>query len=261
MQLELCVLASGSSGNAIYVATANTRLLIDAGLSAKQIELRLESIGITPSSLNAICLSHEHSDHTNGARVLQKRHQIPIYANPPTANTLTRGPKGTEINFHIFQTGAPFSIGNLTLEPFHIPHDASEPVGFRISHANTHIGIVTDIGMSTHLVIEKLKGCSCLVIEANHDVDLLREAPRPWSLKQRIRSRQGHLSNVEAAQLISASATDQLKHIILAHLSSHCNTPETALNTVGSQLRLEQLAHLTLEVSRAKEPTAIWRSQ
>ena len=261
MQLELCVLASGSSGNAIYVATENTRLLIDAGLSAKQIEQRLESIGVTPSSLSAICLSHEHSDHTNGVRVLQKRHHIPIYANQPTANTLKRVPKGDEINFHIFQTGAPFSIGSLTLEPFHIPHDASEPVGFRISNATTHIGVVTDIGMSTHLVTEKLKGCSCLVIEANHDVDLLREAPRPWSLKQRIRSRQGHLSNLEAAQLISASATDQLKHVILAHLSSDCNTPETALNTVHSQLRLEKINHLTLEVSRAKEPTAIWRSQ
>ena len=261
MQLELCVLASGSSGNAIYVATENTHLLIDAGLSAKQIELRLESIGVTPPSLSAICLSHEHSDHTNGVRVLQKRHQIPVYANQPTANNLKRSPKGDEINFHIFQTGAIFSIGDLTLETFHIPHDASEPVGFRISNATTHIGIVTDIGMCTNLVAEKLKGCSCLVVEANHDVDLLREAPRPWSLKQRIRSRQGHLSNVETAQLISASATDQLKHVILAHLSSDCNTPKTALNTVGSLLRLEQLNHLTLEVSRAKEPTGIWRSQ
>ena len=130
MQLELCVLASGSSGNAIYVATENTRLLIDAGLSAKQIEQRLESIGVTPSSLSAICLSHEHSDHTNGVRVLQKRYHIPIYANQPTANTLKRVPKGDEINFHIFQTGAPFSIGDLTLEPFIFPMMPANPSAF-----------------------------------------------------------------------------------------------------------------------------------
>ena len=148
----------------------------------------------------------------------------------------------------------------LTLEPFHIPHDAANPSALYLN-TTTNIGIVTDIGMSTHLVTEKLKGCSCLVVEANHDIDLLQEAPRPWSLKQRIRSRKGHLSNLEAAHLISASATDQLEHVILAHLSSDCNTPETALNTVRSQLRLEKLNHLTLEVSGAKEPTAIWRSK
>tara|TARA_A100001015_G_scaffold13925_1_gene16247 strand:- start:811 stop:1596 length:786 start_codon:yes stop_codon:yes gene_type:complete len=260
MQLQLSVLASGSSGNATYIATPTTRILIDAGLSAKQIELRLQHIGVSPASLTAICLSHEHSDHTNGARVLQKRYQLPLYANQPTAASLQRTPKGKECQFNIFQTGSPFTLGNLTLEPFHIPHDAAEPVGFRISNQNTHIGIVTDIGMVTRLVTEKLKGCTCLIIEANHDVDLLREAPRPWSLKQRIRSRQGHLSNVEAAQLICQTATDTLQHIILAHLSSQCNTPETVLHTIQSQLRLEKLDHLTLEVSGAKQPTPLWTS-
>jgi phosphoribosyl 1,2-cyclic phosphodiesterase len=258
MGLEVCVLASGSTGNAVYVASANTRLLIDAGLSARQIAVRLEQLGVVPESLNGICISHEHGDHVSGLRVLQKRHGIPVYTNAGTLNGIRRQPKADEISARVFQTGATFEIGDITIEPFSVPHDAYEPVGFRLQTSTTCIGIVTDLGMSTSLIREKLRGCHAIVVEANHDEDLLREAPRPWALKQRIRSRQGHLSNIDAARLIAECATDALQHVYLAHLSSDCNTPDTALRTVASQLRLDNLGHITLEVSHAHQISSVW---
>jgi len=259
MSMEVCVLASGSSGNSVYVASSNTRILIDAGLSAKQIALRLDQIGVVPESINGICVSHEHGDHVAGLRVLQKRHGIPVYSNAGTWKGIMRQPKSHEISSKIFQTGSAFEIGDITIEPFSIPHDAYEPVGFRLHTDEITVGIVTDLGMSTSLVRDKLKGCNAIIVEANHDEDLLREAPRPWPLKQRIRSRQGHLSNIDAARLIIDSATDRLEHVFLAHLSSDCNTPDTALRTVASQLRLDGLEHINLEISHASRITSVWK--
>ncbi len=261
MIMEVCILASGSSGNSIYVASENTRILIDAGLSAKQIALRLEQIGVAPESINGICVSHEHGDHIAGLRVFQKRHGTPIYGNAGTLKGIMRHPKAHEISAKVFQTGSAFEIGDISIEPFSIPHDAYEPVGFRLKSEETSVGIVTDLGMSTALVRDKLKGCKVIVVEANHDEDLLREAPRPWSLKQRIRSRQGHLSNIDAARLIIESATKNLEHVYLAHLSSDCNTPDTALRTVASQLRLDGLEHITLEVSLARQISSVWKAK
>lgn len=259
MSLEVCVLASGSSGNSIYVASKQTRILIDAGLSAKQVALRLEQIGVIPESINGICISHEHGDHVAGIRVLQKRHGIPVYTNAGTLNGIRRQPKSDEISAKIFQTGSPFEIGDITIEPFSVPHDAYEPVGFRLKTATSCVGVVTDLGMSTSLIREKLKGCNAIIVESNHDEDLLQEAPRPWPLKQRIRSRQGHLSNTDAARLIADCATNELEHVFLAHLSSDCNTPDTALRTVASQLRLDGLGHINLEISLAREISSIWK--
>ncbi|WP_372797494.1 MBL fold metallo-hydrolase [Pontiella sp.] len=260
MSLEVCVLASGSSGNCIYVASENTRILIDAGLSAKQIAIRLDQIGVVPESINGICVSHEHGDHIGGIRVLQKRHGIPVFSNSGTLNGIRRQPKSEEIAVKVFQTGSPFTIGDITVEPFSVPHDAYEPVGFRLTANGVSVGSVTDLGMPTALVREKLRGCRAIVLEANHDEDLLREAPRPWPLKQRIRSRQGHLSNIDAARLIAESATDALEHVYLAHLSSDCNTPETAIRTVSSQLRLDGLGHINLEISHASRISSIWKA-
>ena len=259
MNLQMCILASGSSGNSIYVASEKTRILIDAGLSAKQVAVRLEQIGVVPESIAGICVSHEHGDHINGIRVLQKRHGIPVYANAGTLNGIMRQPKSDEISAKVFQTGSPFTIGDITIEPFSVPHDAYEPVGFRLQTSESAVGIVTDLGMATALVREKLKGCNAVIIEANHDEDLLQEAPRPWPLKQRIRSRQGHLSNTDAARLIADCATDALEHVFLSHLSSDCNTPDTALRTVASQLRLDGLGHINLEISHASKISSVWK--
>lgn len=259
MGLEVCVLASGSTGNAIYVASGTTKLLIDAGISARQVAVRLEQLGVAPDSIDGICVSHEHSDHIAGLRVLQKRHCISIYTNAGTLNGILRQTKSNQIAAQVFQTGSSFEIGDISIEPFSVPHDAYEPVGFRLRNADSCVGVVTDLGTGTSLIREKLKGCQAIIVESNHDEDLLREAPRPWPLKQRIRSRQGHLSNIDAARLIADCATDALEHVFLAHLSAECNTPETALRTVSSQLRLDGLEHITLEVSLANQPSSIWR--
>jgi phosphoribosyl 1,2-cyclic phosphodiesterase len=259
MSLEVCVLASGSSGNSVYVASEHTRILIDAGLSAKQVALRLGELGVAPESIAGICVSHEHGDHVSGIRILQQRHGIPVYANAGTLNSIRSMPKSEGIAGRVFQTGSPFEIGDIDIEPFSVPHDAYEPVGFRLHAAGTTVGIVTDLGAATSLVRQKLSGCHAIIVESNHDEDLLQEAPRPWSLKQRIRSRQGHLSNLGAARLIAECAADTLEHVFLSHLSSDCNTPDTALRTVASQLRLDGLGHISLEVSHPCRISSVWR--
>ena len=258
MSFKICVLASGSSGNAIYLSTSNTKILIDAGINSKQLILRLDKIGVKPEEIDGICLSHEHSDHTNGIRIFQKKFNTKVYSNSGTHDGYKKVPKNIDVSFQIFQTNAIFKIGDITIESFLIPHDAIEPVGFILSHNNKKIGIVTDIGITTPAIIEKLTGCEIMVIEANYDDDLLNDAPRPWNLKQRIRSRQGHLSNTEAAQLISDCNSVALQKVILAHLSSDCNTPSTALKTISSQLRLDGLDNIDLEISSAIEPTEVW---
>jgi phosphoribosyl 1,2-cyclic phosphodiesterase len=268
MSLQVCVLASGSSGNSIYVASDKTRILIDAGLSAKQVAVRLEQIGVVPESINGIWVSHEHADHIAGIRLLQQRHGIPVYTNRLTGeaiqgsinkNHAKQGRKNPpyQLQCSLFATGSSFNFGDLNIHPFSISHDAAEPVGFRIESGECAVGIVTDIGKVTNPVRHRLHGCNAIVIEANHDEDLLFEAPRPAFLKQRIRSSTGHLSNKDAAQLISECATDALEHVFLSHLSSDCNTPDTALRTVASQLRLDGLDHINLEISHASHISRI----
>ena len=259
MSLKICVLGSGSSGNAIYIASASTHLLIDAGLSARQIALRLERIGVDPAALSGVCLSHEHTDHVAGVRVLRKRFGLPLFVNDGTLHGLPPAVAETPGEINLFQTGAPFTVGDLRIDPFAVPHDAYEPVGFRIEAGGVSVGLVTDLGMSTALVREKLRGCDAVVVEANHDEDLLIEAPRPWALKQRIRGRQGHLSNTAAARLIAECATERLRHVFLVHLSSECNTPDLALRTISSQLRLDGLDHIPLEVTFPDRVSSLWR--
>jgi phosphoribosyl 1,2-cyclic phosphodiesterase len=261
MSLQVCVLASGSSGNAVYVTSKTTRILVDAGLTARQTAVRLQQLDVEPESLAGICISHEHGDHTAGIRILQKRHGIPVYANAGTLSGIRRMPKCEEISARIFQTGSPFEIGDITIEPFSVPHDAYEPVGFRLQADGTTIGIVTDLGMVTELVRNKLKGCHAIIVESNHDEELLQGAPRPWPLKQRIRSRQGHLSNLGAARLIAECAADTLEHVFLSHLSSDCNTPDTALRTVATMLQRDGLGHVSVEVSRADAVTSVWKKK
>jgi phosphoribosyl 1,2-cyclic phosphodiesterase len=252
MSLSICILASGSSGNSIYVASERTRILIDAGVSAKQVSMKLEQIGVAPESINGICVSHEHGDHVAGIRVLQKRHGIPVYANAGTLKGIMRQAKSHEISAKVFQTGVPFKIGDITIDPFSVPHDAFEPVGFRIQCGEESIGIATDLGMATSLVREKLRGCATIVVESNYDVEMLKESPRPWTLKTRIKNRQGHLSNDQVARLIADVAADTLERVFLAHLSSDCNTPEVALHTVSNYLRGKGLGRVSVEVGGYK---------
>ena len=259
MSLKICILSSGSSGNSIYIASDKTKLIIDAGLNAKQITLRLEKIGVNLKDINAICISHEHGDHTKAINLIHNKYQIPIYTNFLTKNALVKNEKFEKINFKIFETGSIFKIDDLSIESFIVPHDAEEAVGFRISNNAKSIGIITDVGMPTPLIIEKLKKCNLLVIEANYDEDLLTDAQRPYKLKQRIRGKLGHLSNIDAARLITACHNNSLKEVILAHLSSDCNTPQTAINTVRSQLNLDNVKDVNISVSLSSKPTSIFK--
>jgi phosphoribosyl 1,2-cyclic phosphodiesterase len=233
--LHLTVLASGSSGNCALVETPGTRVLIDAGLSAKRVAEKLAAVGVTPEQLDGILLTHEHADHAAAIGVWGRRHRTPVFANRLTAEALSKDTGG--VDWKIFQTGAPFTIGSLQVQSFSIPHDAAEPVGFVLGYDGRSLGFLTDLGFPTKMVIERVRSVHTLVIEANHDEKMLQEdTRRPWSTKQRIMSRHGHLSNAAAAEVLADIAGNGLRRALLGHLSEDCNTPDLALRTVRERL-------------------------
>lgn len=233
--ISICVLASGSKGNAIYVSDGRTALLVDAGLSGIEIQRRMEAAGLQIDGLTAILVSHEHSDHIRGVGVLSRRYNLPVYISP-----LTQQACGSQLGrLHQvchFEIGRPFAIEELIIHPFSTSHDATDPAGFTISRNGRKIGIATDLGIATGMVKQHLKTCDLLVLEANHDPTMLIEGPYPWPLKQRIKSRNGHLANQDSGDLLAEISHEGLCHVILAHLSETNNTPEIALRTVEKVL-------------------------
>ncbi len=233
--LAVCVLASGSKGNAICISNGVVTILIDAGLSGVEIERRLQSQGFSAEDLDAILVSHEHSDHIQGVGVLSRRYHLPVYMTTGTREAgLTQMGEISELK--IFECGIPFMIENLIVHPFSTSHDAKDPAGFTIHHNGSKVGIATDLGIVTTMVKEHLKDCALMILEANHDPTMLIEGPYPWPIKQRIKSRTGHLSNEDSKSLLEELKHDRLKHVILAHLSETNNTPQKALNEVGQAL-------------------------
>lgn len=258
MGLRVCILGSGSSGNCTLVASDSTAILIDAGLSGRRTLQRLEEAGGRVDALHGICVSHEHQDHTGGLRVLHKRYGVPLYANAGTVDALSRSPEFSALPWNLFSTGHPFEIGDLRIEPFSVPHDAYDPVGFVVEQGASRVGVVTDMGMSTALIQERLRRCNALVVEANHDEQMLQDAPRPWSLKQRIRGRQGHLSNQGAATMLAEIAGPDLRHIFLAHLSEDCNRHDLALSTTQSALSRAGHAHIQVSLTFPDRVSDVW---
>ncbi len=234
-KLSICVLASGSKGNAIYVSDGRTALLVDAGLSGIKIQRRMEAAGLDITSLTAILVSHEHSDHIRGVGVLSRRYDLPVYISPLTLQACG-SQLGRLYRVCHFEIGQPFAIEDLVIHPFSTSHDAEDPAGFTISRNGKKIGIATDLGIATAMVKEHLKTCDLLVLEANHDPTMLIEGPYPWPLKQRIKSRNGHLANQDSGDLLAEIIHENLCHVILAHLSETNNTPEIALQTVEKVL-------------------------
>ena len=222
--MKLSLLASGSKGNAVYLESGGTRLLIDAGLSAVEITRRLGLIGVDPSTLNAILISHDHSDHTRGAGILARKLKIPLLASEPTRQAAAAVLK--KCDYLEFESGTAFSFRDLQIDPFPTTHDAADPVGFAIESSEGKIGFATDLGIVTRLVTEKLRNCRLLVIEANHDEEMLMNGPYPWHLKQRIKSRHGHISNSESMLLLEELLHDRLEGVFLAHLSETNNDPK-----------------------------------
>jgi len=248
---HLTILASGSSGNCSLLETPTTKVLVDAGLSTRKITQQLEALGVKPEALDAILLTHEHSDHAAAVGVWARRYKTPVYANRLTAEALKEDSKGVE--WRLFSTGAEFQLGVLKVQSFAIPHDAAEPVGFVLRHEEHSVGFLTDLGVATKMVLERVRTVHTLLLEANHDEKLLQDdTRRPWSIKQRIFSRHGHLSNAAAAEVLAQIAGGNLRRVVLGHLSEDCNTPYLALNTVRT--RLESSAGASLEVLCAPSP-------
>lgn len=251
----LTILGSGSSGNCAYLETDETRLLIDAGLSVRQIRKRLATIGRTPESLTGILITHEHSDHTQGLAVLCEKLRIPIYCNRLTQEAIEYMLE-VKLGSRRFETGASFEIGDLLVESFTVPHDAQDPVGFLVRTARGNIGFLTDLGHATRLVLERVRCANALVLETNHDVKMLQECPhRPWSLKQRILSRHGHLSNEAAADAAEQIVSADLRHLYLGHLSQECNRPELAHGVMKQRLQKLGAHHIRLELTSQRNPS------
>jgi phosphoribosyl 1,2-cyclic phosphodiesterase len=250
----LTILGSGSTGNCAYLEAGDTRLLIDAGLSARQIRQRLLMIGRTPESLSGILITHEHSDHIQGLGVLITKVHVPIYCNRLTKEAIELQFK-TRFDFRLFSTGASFDIGEMFVDTFSVPHDAYDPVGFLIHTSAGNVGFLTDLGYATRLVIERVRLANALVLEANHDLKLLQDdTHRPWSIKQRILSRHGHLSNEAAAQVAEQIVSTALRHLYLGHLSSDCNRPELAHRIVSQTLHKLGASHVCVEMASPDTP-------
>ena len=236
--VELIVLGSGSSGNTAILRSGDIAILIDAGLSAKKTLARLDAAGLDPAQISAVLLTHEHGDHAAGLPVLLRSLRCPVYATRLTAEEVrAHDPRNAAADWQIFSTGSTFRLESFEITAFSVPHDASDPVGFTIRSNSVSIGILTDLGHVNHSVVHHVTGVDCLFVEANHDEQMLQaDTKRPFSIKQRIMSPHGHLSNRAAADLTSRIRTPALRHVVLGHLSRDCNEAQLAINTVRQAL-------------------------
>ena len=232
--IRYCVLASGSKGNALYVENAGGAVLVDCGLSGKELLRRLDTVGLDPGRLTAILVTHEHRDHILGVGVAARKFKIPVYLNPRTARRLGGSFGPAEIRK--FETGQPFELAGLSIHPFSVSHDAADTVGFTFTHGKMKLGLATDLGEATRLVRHHLSGCHGLIMEANHDVTMLDEGPYPWETKRRVKGRHGHLSNEDSAELLKEVMHRNLVSVTLAHLSETNNRPQLPLDLASAVL-------------------------
>lgn len=239
--MELCSIASGSSGNCIYVGTDATHLLVDVGISGKKTEGGLNSIGQSLTNIDGILITHEHSDHICGLGVLSRKYHIPIYATCGTIDAIKMSSSVGEIEDDLFvpiKADESFRIKDITVEPMRTSHDAAEPVAYRMKYENKKIAIATDLGTYNEYTVECLKGMDLLFLEANHDVNMLQVGPYPYQLKRRILGDRGHLSNELSGQLLKRIAHKKLQGVVLGHLSKDNNIPELAYETVRVELAM-----------------------
>ncbi len=230
--LRFTSLGSGSSGNGLVVESGATRVMMDCGFTLADTKARLERVGLVPSQIAGIVVTHEHDDHMGGVARFALRYAIPVYLTRGSAQWLA--PDFPAVLVRYIDSHTTFSIDGLSVEPFPVPHDAREPVQYVFSDGAARLGVVTDLGSVTQHVVEKLSGCEALVIECNHDLDMLMEGPYPVSLKHRVSGRFGHLSNLDAGRLVSALERSRLRHLIAAHLSQQNNRPELAVRALSA---------------------------
>ena len=253
-RVGVSALASGSKGNSIFIDGPDGSLLVDAGLSAREIMRRIAHLGTSPDRIKGILVTHDHSDHLRGVRVLATRLGVTVYG---TAGTLRAARLPDSINIRAIKSGDDFTVAGFTVRPFSLPHDATDPVGYKLEQNGVKIGIATDLGYATALVKRRLAGCDMLILESNYDEDMLLEGPYPWFLKQRIRSRRGHLSNEVSSQTLSELLHPGLQRVVLAHLSEVNNCPEAAIGEAEGAIGVQGNG-LDLTAAGMAQPTPIF---
>lgn len=254
MAVRVVPLGSGSSGNATLVEMGPTRLLVDCGLSARDLEGRLAAVGVGPRQLAGVLISHEHHDHARGLERFSKRHRLPVFATWEALEALDLSPAHLGA-WAPFEPGASFDAGGVRVEPFPVPHDARNPVGFVLEGEGIRVGIATDLGHVTTLVVERLRRCHLLVVESNHDDRMLVEGPYPWALKQRVGGNLGHLSNAESADLLFRAAGEECRGVVLAHLSEKNNTAALARASASLALSSAGRARVAMRIAERRRPT------
>ena len=253
--MKICLLASGSKGNAILIESGRTRLLIDAGLSARELRRRLELVGIDAASLTALLITHEHTDHVRGLGPLVRQLDVPVYLQTDLAGRLRDVGKTESVRE--FADGETFTVDDLSIRPFAITHDSLAPVGFTLTGEFGKVGVATDLGVVTRLVSDCLQNCRALILETNHDEAMLRDGPYPWQLKQRVRSSHGHLSNNAGSALLRDLLWAGLDTVFLGHLSETNNRPELALQAARKALNGQNACAPKLLVGRQDKPV-VW---
>ena len=234
--MRVAVLGSGSAGNCLVVESAGRRILIDAGFSCREIEARCRRVGVDPETLEAVVLTHEHNDHSLGADRLARRLGVRVYATEGTLKSL-HWSRDARPRLQALASGWPYEIAGFSVETFSIPHDATDPVGVVVTdQTGARIGLVADLGCWSRLAAARLQEVDALVLETNHDLEMLRRGPYPWVLKQRVAGRHGHLSNQQAAEALPELVSDRLRSVVLYHVSRTNNAPALALAAVSEAL-------------------------
>ena len=235
--MQFASIGSGSAGNGLVVKEKNTRLLLDCGFGLKDSIERLARINISPEQLSGILITHEHEDHAGGVFKLAKKYQLSVWMTHGTHRMLERALPNESVNVHIIDSHTEFWIDDIHITPFPVPHDAREPVQYVFSNGDKRLGVLTDTGCSTPHIESMLSGCHALVLECNHDLNMLMNGAYPHSLKQRVSSRLGHLDNLSAAKILSKIDTSNLQHIVAAHLSEKNNAPSLAVKALSDSLQ------------------------
>ena len=264
--MRFCSIASGSSGNCIYVGSEQTHLLVDTGISKKRIEEGLEQLGVNGEELSGILVTHEHSDHIQGLGVFSRRYNIPIYATEGTLRGIKEcrslGAVSEEL-FHVIRADETFEIADIRISPFSISHDANEPTGYRMEREGKAFAIATDLGKYDDYIVERLQGLDAILLEANHDVHMLEVGPYPYPLKRRVLGDKGHLSNELSGRLLCDILHKNLKRIVLGHLSKENNFDELAKETVKLEVTLSDIDfsgdELALSVAKRNEMSELYQ--
>lgn len=262
--MRLCSIASGSSGNCIYVGSDATHLLVDVGISGKRAECGLNSLGISAKDLDGILITHEHADHIAGIGVMARKYEIPIYATAGTIDYMKHCSSVGKIDEDLFieiQADKKLTIKDITVNPMRISHDAAEPVAYRFGYGAKKVAVCTDLGVFNDYTVECLRGMDALLLEANHDVNMLQVGPYPYYLKQRILGDRGHLSNENSGRLLSRILHDDLQTIVLGHLSKENNLPELAYEAVRMEITMGENPYkaedFTIQVANRSEVSPV----